>query len=101
MFDGHEGIVDRYKRDIEEESRKRAREYVKPKELKRRKVIGMRGGGSAWDEFVVQMVCELLVLGVPPNAIPGTILTMYKNLYDINRGEVPGATFARECRDVI
>ena len=101
MFDGHEGIVDRYKRDIKVESRKRAREYVKPKEFKRCKVIGMRGGGSAWDKFAVQMVCELLVPGVSPNAIPGTILTMYETLYDIDPGEVPGATFAREFRDVI
>ena len=47
------------------------------------------------------MVCKLLVLGIPPNAIPGTIITMYESLYDIDCSDVLLAKFARECRDVI
>ena len=61
---------------------------------------GNRGGGS-WDENAVKLVCELLVLGVPPSVIPGTIVLMYESLLGKSLKQVPSASFARECWDVV
>ena len=47
------------------------------------------------------MVLELLVLGVPPNVIPSTIMMMYESLLGETPRSVPSANFARECRDVV
>ena len=47
------------------------------------------------------MVCELLVLGVPPTVIPGIIVMMNKSLLGSSPKEVPSASFSRECRDVV
>ena len=47
------------------------------------------------------MVCELLVLGIPSNVIPGTIMVMYESLLGEAPGAVPSASFVRECRDVV
>ena len=69
--------------------------------MKPQRTQGKRGGGSHWDEFVVQMVSKLLVLGVPPNVIPGTIMMMYESLLGETLGAVPTPTFVRECRDVV
>ena len=33
-----------------------------------------QGSGGSWDVYVVQLVLELRVLGVPLTAIPGTIV---------------------------
>ena len=48
--------------------------------MKKRRKKGKQGGGASWDEYVVQLVSELLVIGVPPNVIPGTIMMMYESL---------------------
>ena len=52
--------------DLEEQTKVK----LGPSMLKRRKVEGKGGGGGSWDEVAVQMVCELCVIGVAPNAIP-------------------------------
>ena len=36
---------------------------------------------SVW---VVQLICELLVIGTPPSSMPGNIRIMYETLYDID-----------------
>ena len=41
---------------------------------RRRGGNGKRGGAGSWDAHAVQLVCELLVLGVPPSFIPGTLV---------------------------
>ena len=40
-------------------------------------------GGRSWPVWVVQLICELLVIGTPPSSMPGNILIMYDTLYDI------------------
>jgi hypothetical protein len=38
------------------------------------------GGKQGWPPWVVQLICELLVTGTPPGAIPQTIQTFCKTL---------------------
>lgn len=47
------------------------------------------------------MVCKLLVLGIPPASIPGSIWTMYKTLTGESPDEILLASFIRRCRTVV
>ena len=38
------------------------------------------GGKQGWPPWVVQLICELLVTGTPPGAIPQTIQTFFETL---------------------
>jgi hypothetical protein len=38
------------------------------------------GGKQGWPPWVVQLICELLVTGTPPGAIPQTIQTFCETL---------------------
>ena len=60
-LDANDYTIDRYKTLMQEKAA-----IFKAPQMKRRRTKGKRGGGSHWDEYAVQMVCELLVLGVPP-----------------------------------
>ena len=62
---------------------------------------GKQSGARAWEDWVVLMVCELLVLGVPPAAIPGSILTVYETLTGESPNEIPSASFIRRCHTVV
>lgn len=58
------------------------------------------GGKQKWPVWVVQLICELLVNGTSPTAIPANISTMYATLF----GETvspPGKHFCRRCRTVV
>ena len=58
------------------------------------------GGRQKWPIWVVQLICELLVNGTSPTAIPANISTMYATLF----GETvspPGKHFCRRCRTVV
>jgi len=54
---------------------------TKEKVLKKYRKSGTRGGAHVWEDWVVLLVVELLVLGVPPKAVPGSITTVYTTLY--------------------
>ena len=43
-----------------------------------------KGGGRSWHVWVVQLICELLVIDTPPSSMPGNIRIMYETLYDID-----------------
>ena len=58
-------------------------------------------GGTMWEIWVVQLVCELLIIGVPPSTIPSTIYTVYDTLYGIAPKEVPSVNYVRQCRTVV
>ena len=60
-----------------------------------------KGGGRRWPIWVVQLICELLVNGTAPSAIPGNIKTTYQTLYGIDPVEVPCVNFVRSCRVTI
>ena len=89
-------VIEKYKELLRDRT-----SSFKPTRLKKRKKKGKRGGAGSWDEYVTQMVCELLVLGVPPNVIPGNIMMMYESLLGESPTAVPSSNFARECRDVV
>ena len=65
------------------------------------RAAGSRGGARSWPVWVVQLICELLVNGTPPTAIPGNIKTMYETLYGEDAKEVPSVNFCRRCRIVV
>jgi hypothetical protein len=60
-----------------------------------------RGGARRWPIWVVQLICELLVNGTSPAAIPSNIQTMYKTLYGEKPDELPSVNFVRGCRVVV
>ena len=72
----------------------------KARKLKKVWLKGQRGG-SRWEMWVVQLICELLALGVPPSAIPSTINTMYITLFNEPPTEVPCVSYIRQCRTVM
>ncbi|EJK43816.1 hypothetical protein THAOC_37702 [Thalassiosira oceanica] len=59
-------------------------------------------GGSRWPNWVVLLICELLVNGVNPSAVPPTIQTSYETFYKkpLDRPP-PSVNFIRECRTLI
>ena len=60
-----------------------------------------KGGRQRWPVWVVQLICELLVNGTPPTAIPGNIRIMYETLYGEPPEDEPSVNFVRECRPVV
>ena len=57
---------------------------------------------------MVQLRCDLLVIGTPPSSMPSNILIMYETLYDIDLDTVgekkvvfPSINFRRQCRIVV
>ncbi len=62
-----------------------------------------RCGAEAWEEWIVQIVLELLSHWTPPSCIPANILTIAESLnpnVDVVR-ELPGLSFVRECCSVL
>mmetsp|Transcript_10920 Transcript_10920/g.19096 ORF Transcript_10920/g.19096 Transcript_10920/m.19096 type:complete len:299 (+) Transcript_10920:1323-2219(+) len=60
-----------------------------------------RGGARQWPVWVVQLICELLVNGTAPVAVPENIQTMYETLYGVKPKELPDVSFVRRCRKII
>jgi hypothetical protein len=56
-----------------------------------------RGGARRCPIWVVQLICELLVNGTSPAAIPSNIQTMYETLYGEKPDELPSVNFVRGC----
>ena len=73
----------------------------KEKQMKKYRNRGQKGGAAVWEDWVVLLIIELLVLGVPVKAIPGSIMTVYSTLYGKAPDEVPSATYIRRCRSVV
>ena len=59
------------------------------------------GGGRRWPPWVVQLICELLVTGTPPSAIPQIIQTFCETLLREKPKELPSVNFVRECRVIM
>lgn len=59
------------------------------------------GGGRRWPIWVVQLICELLVTGTPPSAIPQIIQTFCETLLREKPKELPSVNFVRECRVIM
>jgi len=91
-------ILDRYQAAVEacQDTKKDMK-----KEWDKDRLAGSRGGGRSWPVWVVQLICELLVNGTPPTAIPGNIDAMYETLYGEEAAERPSVNFCRNCRMVV
>ena len=42
-------------------------------QIKKEKTIGRRGGASRWSVHIVLLICEMLVNGTPPMAVPANL----------------------------
>ena len=71
-------VLQRYKSTMEESEGKKKQ---MKKEWKDNDVASCKGGGRSWPVWVVQLICELLVIGTPPSSMPGNIQIMYETLY--------------------
>ena len=60
-----------------------------------------RGGSRRWPTWVVLMICELLINGTRPSAVPSCIHTVYETLYLEAPDELPSINFVRECRVLV
>lgn len=70
-------------------------------EIKKERVLGRRGGGSKWPVHIVLLICELLVNGTPPSAVPANIQTMSAAMTGAEAEELPSVNFVRQCRTVL
>ena len=56
------------------------------------------GQGGKWQPWVIQYICELLVIGTPLASIPSIISSSYQTYYGKEPEEVPQISFVRQCR---
>jgi hypothetical protein len=54
-----------------------------------------------WQPWVIQYICELLVIGTPPASIPSIISSSYQTYYGKEPEEVPQISFVRQCRVIV
>ncbi len=59
------------------------------------------GRGGKWQPWVIQYICELLVIGTPPASIPSIISSSYQMYYGKEPDEVPQVSFVRHCRVIV
>ena len=57
--------------------------------------------GGKWQPWVIQYICELLVIGTPPASIPSIISTSYQTYYRKEPDEVPQVRFVRQCHVIV
>lgn len=89
-------IVKSYEALIEEDTKRKLQKEWADEEAAHR-----RGGARRWPIWVVQLICELLVNGTAPSAIPANIQTMYETLYGETPSDEPSVNFVRQCRVVV
>ena len=70
-------------------------------QIKRERPVGRRGGSGKWPIHIVLLICELLVNGTPPSAVPANIQTMSAALLGSEVGELPSVDYVRKCRVVV
>ena len=56
-----------------------------------------RGGGK-WPYCVTPVICELLVNGTLPSAVPLNLKTLYETLYGSDPVHTPSVSYVRYCR---
>jgi len=70
-------------------------------EIKRQRSVGRRGGSGKWPVHIVLLICELLVNGTPPSAVPANIQTTSAAFTGAEASELPSVNFVRQCRTVL
>ena len=71
------------------------------RDLKRKWAVRKKGGASQWESWVVLLVYELIIISIPPTAIPISIYTLYETLTGVDHTVVPYVSFIRRCRTVV
>ena len=70
-------------------------------EIKRQRSVGKHGGSWKWPVHIVLLICELLVNGTPPSAVPANIQTTSAAFTGAEASELPSVNFVRQCRTVL
>ena len=70
-------------------------------EIKKERPIGRRGGAKQWPVHIVLLICELLVNGTNPSAVPANIQSTCAAFTGVEAEELPSVNFVRECRVVL
>ncbi len=71
------------------------------REIKKEKTVGRKGGAKRWPVHVVMLICEMLVNGTPPSAVPANIQSSCAILNGAEAEELPSIDFVRKCRTVV
>ena len=90
-------VTERYRTEAEQSQ---ARKREMRREWEDDTAARKKGGRQKWPVWVVQLVCELLVNGTPPSAIPSNIRTIYATLFDEDVSP-PSIKFCRDCRAIV
>ena len=68
--------------------------------IKRERAIGRRGGSGRWPVHIVLLICEYLVNGTPPSAVPANLQSASAAFTGAEATELPSVNFVRQCRTV-
>ena len=96
--------LDEAKHDLVDESKARhALERMRTIqiEIKKERPIGRRGGAKRWPVHIVLLICELLVNGTHPSAVPANIQSTCAAFTGVETKELPSTNFVQECRTVL
>ena len=91
-------IIKGYRSEIEQSGKSTRR---LKKEWANEEAAVAHGGARRWPPWVVQVICELLVNGTSPSAVPTAMQTMYQMLTGDTPNELPTINFVRSCRVVV
>ena len=69
--------------------------------IKRERLIGRRGGESKWPLWMVQLICELLLNGMPESYVPPNIASLDALIHGSKVKELLSLRFIRECHVVL
>ena len=75
-------------------------QYIRT-EIKRERPLGRRGGAGRWPVKIVILICELLTIGNPPSAVPGTIQATSSFFTGYKTNDLPTVDFVRKCWTVL
>jgi hypothetical protein len=59
------------------------------------------GGRRRSPPWIVQIICEMLVNGTSPSAVPSAMQSMYEMLIGETPEDLPSVSFVRSCRVVV
>jgi hypothetical protein len=96
LGDAHDSLVDESKQHAALEEMGNVR-----LEIKRERLCGRQGGAGKWSVGVVLLICELLVNGTPPSAVPAILQSTSAHIIGSEVEELPSVNFVQECCVVV
>ena len=96
--------LDEVKLDLVEELQQRAaleRMCTIQLEINKERPVGRRGGAKRRPVHIVLLICEMLVNGTNPRAVPANIQTYCAAFTGVEAEELPSVNFVCECRVVL